>query len=109
MKHPLALIGLMALSCSAVAADVDGTLSTRFDAGAQNAEITVVCGNFEKHAFTSMTGDYHVGGVPDKAACTLTIKYRNVSSDPHKFTTTSGTTTFSKRIEPYEGKLVFIK
>ena len=108
MKQVLPFVGLLALSTSTFAAGVDGTLTTRLDAGAQNAEIIVVCGNFEKHAFTSMTGDYYIGGVPDKTACTLTIKYQNVSSDPHKFTTTTGTTTFSKRIEPYEGKLVFI-
>ena len=30
------------------------------------------------------------------------------TSEPHAFTSTSGTTSFSKRIEPYDGKLVFI-
>jgi len=108
MKQRLALIALLTLSCSAHAADVEGTLLTRFGEGAQNAEITVICGDFKKTAYTSMSGDYYIDDVPDKAACTLTIRYQTVSSEPHAFTSTSGTTSFSKRIEPYEGKLVFI-
>ena len=108
MKQLIAFIGLLALSFSAVAAEVQGTLSTRFDAGAQNAEVTVACGEFRKTVYTAMSGDYYIKGVPDKTACTLTIRYQNVSSEPHQFTTTSGATTFSRRIEPYDGKLVFI-
>lgn len=108
MKQRLALIGLLALSSSALAAEVDGTLVTRFGAGAQDAEITVICGDFKKTVFTSMSGDFYVGDVPDKAACTLTIRYQSVSSEPHNFTTTSGDTSFNRRIEPYDGKLVFI-
>ena len=108
MRKPLALVGLLALSCSAVAAEVDGTLLTRFGAGAQNAEITVVCGSFKTTVFTSMSGDFYVSDVPDNAACSLTIRYQSVSSDPHEFTSTTGDTSFNRRIEPYDGKLVFI-
>ena len=109
MKQSLALIGLFALSCSAFAAEVQGTISDRMDRGAQNATVTVTCGDFNKTVYTAMSGDYYIRHVPDNAACSLTIEWQNVRSKPHQFKTTSGATTFSRRVEPYEGKLVFIK
>jgi len=108
MKQLLGLIGLLALSCSAFAAEIQGTITDRMDTGAQNSMVTVTCGDFKKTVYTAMSGDYYIPDVPDNTACSLVIEWQNVRSKPHQFKTTSGATTFSRRVEPYEGKLVFI-
>jgi len=108
LNQLLAFICLSTLSCCAYATDVGGIITDRMGRGAQGAAITVTCGDFKKTAFTTFSGDYHIPDVPDASACSLTIKLRGVTSEPHDFKTTSGRMTFSRRVEPYKGRLVFL-
>ncbi len=108
MKQLLAFVGIFTFTSCAYATDVEGIISDRMDAAAQDASITVTCGDFKKTVFTAMSGNYYIPGVPDNSSCSLTIEWRGVRSEPHNFKTTSGTVTFSKRVEPYEGHLHFL-
>jgi hypothetical protein len=93
------------LSCWAYATDVEGIISGRFDAAAQNASVTVICGDFKKTEYTNMAGNYYIPGVPDNSSCSVTIEWQNLRSKPQEIKTKSGTINFTRRVEPYEGHL----
>ena len=108
MKQLLAFVFLSTISLCAYATEVAGIITDRTGRGAQGAAITVTCGEFKKTVFTALSGDYHIPDVPDETTCSLVIKFRGVESEPHNFKTTSGRVTFSRRVQPYNGRLDFL-
>lgn len=108
MKRLLAFVFLLTMSLCAYATEVAGTITDRTGRGAQGAAITVACGGFKKTVFTAFSGDYYIPDVPDESACSLVIKFRGVESEPHDFKTTSGRMTFSRRVQPHDGRLDFL-
>ena len=108
MKKALAFICMFTLAGSAYATDIVGIITDRTDRGAQGATVTVSCGEFEKTVTTAMSGDYRITGVPEGSTCSLSIKFRDVSSEPYAFSTTSERMTFSRRVQRYKDKLEFL-
>lgn len=108
MNKILAFICMFTLPCCAFAAEVVGTITEQSGRGAQNARVTVSCGEFERTVITSISGQYRVKGVPDQSPCTFVIQYQGAKTEPHSFNTVSEQTRFNRKVRRVGNSLAIL-